>query len=71
MRLVYIGTDRPVLIGDMVTLNGNLHEITHIPQPRSAASEGKLCVEPPGSNGSREFYVSVVGAQWIEREDRR
>lgn len=43
-------------------LNPNSPYFSH---PHKPSSEGKVSLE----NGM-EYYVSVIGAEWIEREDR-
>jgi hypothetical protein len=71
MRLVYKGTKREVQIGDEVLLrSGEKAIVTYFRQPSSSASEGKISVRGNGDAFDSEFYVSVVGAEWIEREDR-
>jgi hypothetical protein len=67
MRLVKKGTTEEVKIGDFVKMkNGNVVKIEYFRPPTSPASEGKINVSGHGS----EYYVSVVGLEWIEREDR-
>lgn len=67
MKLVY--KDRQnleVKVGDVVTLNdGENGVVAYFSPPHKASSEGKVSLE----NGM-EYYVSVIGAEWIEREDR-
>jgi hypothetical protein len=57
-------------------------EVMSFRPPHSTASEGKICVVEVGGplaprvtaeqerEGTREYYVSIIGAHWIEREDR-
>ena len=70
MRLVYKATGKPVELGDIVKIDGADHTVTYFCEPHSPASSGKVNVDPPISNGSPTIYVSGIGAEWIEREDR-
>ena len=67
MKLVY--KDRPaveVKIGDVVFLDGEMRrKVEYFRTPHKPSSEGKVTLD----NGA-EYYVSVIGAEWIEREDR-
>lgn len=73
MRLVYKATQQPVNYGDTVTVSGQPFTIDHFRKPHKPDSEGKVTLLAPGvsSPHGTEFYVSVIGAEWIEREDRR
>lgn len=74
MRLVY--TEGPkkgeeVKIGDTAqTFRGETVTVEFFRPPHKAASAGKVSVSFPGSEWQQEFYVSVIGAEWVEREDR-
>ncbi|KLR58010.1 hypothetical protein OX89_09355 [Diaphorobacter sp. J5-51] len=60
-------------LGDTVIINGNSFEVTYFTKPHKASSEGKVQVTYKGeeeSTTSREYYVGIIGAEWIEREDR-
>ena len=71
MRLVYKQTGMPVLVGDMARLNdGTEVEITYFRPPHKPASSGKVSVKH-ASGWTQEFYVGVIGAEWIDREDRK
>lgn len=70
MRLVYKPEQNAVQIGDVATIDGQPHTVIHFRPPTSPASEGKVTVRPLRGGHSRELYVSVIGAEWIEREDR-
>jgi hypothetical protein len=40
-------------------------------EPHKPSSSGHVVVKEMTELGfSKEFYVSVIGAEWIEREDR-
>lgn len=72
MKLVYMETQKPVRVGDVVTVNGEIFEVEYFREPHSPASSGKISLTKRMRSGdfNREYYVSVVGAEWIEREDR-
>jgi hypothetical protein len=83
MRLVYEDTKKEVQIGDKVELShGDTATVLAFNKPHKPSSSGKVIVERVGlvelSDGTilsdqpyhREYYVSVIGAVWIEREDR-
>lgn len=66
MKLVYKNTQQPVNLGDVVILkSGEAATVDYFAQPHKPSSEGKVSILPGG-----EFYVSVIGAEWIDREDR-
>lgn len=74
MRLVYTATQAEVKVGDIVELDGEKQKVHYFRQPHKPASEGKVTVAPlsrPRTVNMREYYVSVIGAEWIEREDRQ
>jgi hypothetical protein len=51
--------------------DGDVVQVSYFRTPHKPASEGKVSVAAlDGTGGTREYYVSVIGAQWIEREDR-
>lgn len=68
MRLVYKATGEEVKVGDIVEGFRGTYKVLHFREPHKASSEGKIYVENDGFK--RECYVSVIGAEWIEREDR-
>ena len=71
MRLLYDVDQVPVTIGDVVDLkDGESVEVTYFREPHKPASSGKVSVKYIDSEQTAEFYVSVIGATWIEREDR-
>lgn len=66
MRLIYEATGKEVKVGDIAyTKQGEPVEVEYFAPPHKPSSEGKFSVKRGG-----EFYVSVIGAKWIEREDR-
>jgi hypothetical protein len=74
MKLVYDYDGKTeVREGDLVTLRDGEHvRVTYFRPPHKPSSSGKVCVEPAhGPAGySTEYYVGVIGATWIDREDR-
>lgn len=79
MRLVY--TNEPyvpselqgkeVQVGDNArTFRGERCEVAYFRPPRTPASSGKVTLKFTKDDIGMEYYVSVIGAQWIEREDR-
>lgn len=71
MKLVYTtNPQQEVKVGDRITLDEEQFVITYFRQPSSPASSGKVTIARPDGSGSREYYVSIIGAEWIEREDR-
>lgn len=65
MKLIYKETGVPVQVGDEVTINGISARIESCPEPHKPASSGRVYL----SNGAN-YYVTVIGAEWVEREDR-
>jgi len=79
VRLVYKDTQQEVKVGDFNTLDstGETVKVISFQKPHKPSSSGKVVVEfvpAPGNTGAigtqQEYYVSVIGAEWIEREDR-
>lgn len=76
MRLVYEKTGIEVQVGDIVeTIRGLKVRVHSFDKPHKPDSEGKIMVEGavdggPGFLGKVNYYTGVIGAQWIEREDR-
>jgi len=74
MRLVYDKTGVEVKVGDKVTLFDCDGDPTHYTvvrgiKPHKPASSGFVEVKSRRGD-SHTFYASVIGATWIEREDR-
>ena len=71
MRLVYKVGGHEVKVGDRVnTGRGEVVEVKHYREPHKPSSEGKVYVKSVEDGWGQEYYVSVIGAEWIEREDR-
>ena len=70
MRLVYENDrDREVRVGDVVKVGGVDVKVSYFRPPHKPASSGKICVKDD-RGFEQEFYVGVIDAVWIEREDR-
>ncbi len=71
MNLIYPATGKTVQIGDIVTLRDGIKAtVEHFRKPHKPASEGKVSVKVKGAAFSHEYYVGVIGAEWVDREDR-
>ncbi len=70
MRLLYNKTRLPVKVGDLVELDDMVVKIRYFREPHKPSSSGKVSVDIVNTDGEREFYVGVIGAEWIDREDR-
>jgi hypothetical protein len=72
MRLIYDKTGEPVKAGDVIHLNGAPCFVYGFREPHKPASSGKVSVKAMNDAGyCREYYVSVIGATWVDREDRQ
>ena len=70
MRLVYDKTGIEVKTGDVVHLHNAPHFVVAFNKPHKPASSGKVFVRQMSEEGyGMEYFVSVIGAKWIERED--
>ena len=70
MKLVYKATGNEVKVGDVVeTSKGDKVTVKYFAEPHKPSSSGKVYVEHENGFGM-EYFVSVIGAEWIEREDR-
>jgi hypothetical protein len=74
MKLVY--TDNParaVKVGDVVTLrDGEQVRVSYFRPPHKPSSSGRVNVHNVATpQAVREYYVGVIGAEWIEREDQQ
>lgn len=82
MKLVYTdgaNKGQEVKVGDVVVLrNGDKAKVHYFAKPHKPSSSGKVSInrmyERNGArlinNSTEEYYVGVIGAEWIEREDR-
>jgi|GEM_PF-6493550 len=66
MKLVYKVSGQEVQVGDQCTLSdGQQVVVESFDKPHKPDSEGRVSVVPGG-----EYYVGIIGARWVEREDR-
>ncbi len=72
MRLVYDESgDAPVVLGDVVHVKGTPYYVMDIIRPHKPASTGRvICKAMTEVSWVCEWYPSVIGAKWIEREDQ-
>jgi hypothetical protein len=72
MRLIYTETREPVCVGDFVWLSNSKKpaRVVHFTKPHKPSSSGKVTVKEDDNERTSEYYVGVIGAEWIEREDR-
>lgn len=70
MRLVHTKSGVDAKVGDLVLLDGSPVYLLNFQKPTSPASEGKCCVGDSMNGPPHQYYVGVVGLEWIEREDR-
>ena len=74
MRLIYLSNNEEVKQGDIVEIRGIKHKILDLPPPHKPSSSGHVYVQRFTDTSSRDvnrYYVGVMGAKWIEREDRQ
>ena len=74
MKLIFEATGAAVVVGAPCTIDGKAYVVDYFKPPHKPASSGKISVRPVGTpegfGAASEYYVSVIGAKWIEREDR-
>lgn len=72
MRLIYQSTKAEVKVGDITHVRNQPYVVTQIRQPHSPASTGRVCLRSMCERKYYfEYYPIVIGADWVEREDRR
>ena len=80
MRLLYDDSKLEVKVGDFIADtcdDGRTgYRIRYFRKPHKPSSSGKVSVSVVYNDGfeseyQREYYVGVIGATWIEREDRQ
>ncbi len=78
MKLIYDATNRAdhpagnaVQVGDEVTtFRGEEATVLGISKPTHAASTGRVTLGDKDANWTMEYFPSVIGALWIDREDQ-
>lgn len=70
--LVYEASNKPVQVGDLATtFRGEKVEVVSFALPHKPSSSGKVCVRSMTRQAwTSEYFVSVIGAKWINRSDR-
>ena len=69
MNLIYDEDGSKVVVGDIVEMNGREVQVIHFVKPHKPSSSGKMTIGFK-SGEVREVYVGVIGATWVDREDR-
>jgi hypothetical protein len=70
VKLIYTKTGQPVNAGDVVTTrDGSEYRLDFYREPHKPSSTGRVYITPLAGGCQREFFPSVIGAEWIERED--
>jgi hypothetical protein len=74
MKLVYEGTQVPVQVGDTVQVDNKTFVVYSITKPHKPSSTGRVQCRGTRLADARwvfsEWFPSVIGAEWIEREDQ-
>lgn len=70
MRLIYTKTGGPVQLGDVVQLDGEMHTIVSFRPPHKPSSSGKITLKAQGAQYESEYFVGIIGAKWVDREDQ-
>ena len=74
MRLVYESTGAEVKVGDTIKVERRDQtvelRVDYFKEPHKPSSSGKVIVMEP-TGGTSEYFVGVIGAKWIEREDQK
>ena len=71
MRLIYSKTEQEVKTGDVVHINDVPHYVQFFSKPHKPSSSGHVVVrEMDDTRFGAQYYVGVIGAEWIEREDQ-
>lgn len=78
MKLIYTATNRAdfspgreVAIGDkVVTFRGECATVIAFAKPLHRASTGRVTIGASDERWTMDYFPSVIGAEWVEREDR-
>lgn len=72
MQLVYECNNKPVQSGDVVHVRNVAYYIERIVEPHKPSSTGRVwCRSMDEGKYFNEWFPSVIGAKWIDREDQR
>ena len=69
MRLIYRSGGKPVAIGDRVLLRDGEVEVTGLEKPHKPSAAGRVILKNDLGTVFT-LYVTAIGGEWIEREDR-
>jgi hypothetical protein len=71
MRLIYTKTGQEVRMGDTVHVDNTPYFVWMFQVPHKPSSSGKVFLRSMDEmHRGTEYYVGVIGAEWIEREDQ-
>ena len=73
MKLVYKANGDEVKVGDNIDIKGEPYRVVYFAKPHKPQSSGKVTVHWLNGDASgydMEYFVGVIGAHWIEREDQ-
>lgn len=71
MKLVFTkDKTREVKVGDEVMTRDGAVIVTKIEKPWKPSSTGRVYVRSPAAHFSSGYFPSVIGAEWIDREDQ-
>ena len=62
---------KEVKVGDMVMNDDEVLFVESIVKPHKPSSTGKVCVHDEDKAWSQCYYPSVLGMEWVDREDQR
>jgi hypothetical protein len=71
MKLVYESTGVEVKTGDVVHVRGVPYFVMETREPHKPSSTGRVFCKAMNDQGwVNEWFPGVIGADWIERDDR-
>ena len=71
MQLVYSINKLPVFIGDVVHVRNTAYYVENIVEPNKPSSTGRVwCRSMDERKYFNEWFPSVIGAEWIDRNDQ-
>lgn len=71
MQLVYSCNKEPVQSGDVVHVRNQAYYVENIVEPHKPSSTGRVwCRSMCEGKYFNEWFPSVIGAEWIDREDQ-
>lgn len=72
MILIYNSNKEPVKVGDRVNIGSEASpewvQVHYFREPHKQQSQGKVTVKAGGT--THEYYVSIIGAAWINRGNK-